>query len=125
MSPVSEARPGVSAALERLRDVSRLTLDAIERDDVGALENCANECDAIVRALCAEEGGFGDEETRGLLVDVKLMNGRILERVREERDRLAEELVRVGVARARLAASRIESPPDEVEDEDAGLDREA
>ncbi len=123
MSPVSEARPGIVAALERLRDVSRLTLDAIERDDVGALENCANEGDALVKALCAEQDGFGDDETRGLLADVRQMNGRILARVREERDRVAAELVRVGTARARLSASQFESSPED--DEDADLDREA
>jgi hypothetical protein len=123
LSPALEQGAGPTAALLRLRDVSRLALDAIERDDVGALENCANEGDALVRALTEASDALSDEETRGLLEDVRRMNERILVRVREERDRVAAELVRVGTARARLAAARLEAPYEE--DDGEGLDREA
>lgn len=106
MSAPTETVSGVLQAIERLCDVSRLALAAIERDDLGALENCASESEALVRALtAADPDELADPDVRGLLDDVRAMNDRIAERVREERDRTAAELVRVGASRVRLNAA--------------------
>jgi hypothetical protein len=122
LSAALERPAGVFAALERLRDVSRLALAAIERDDVAALESCAFETESLLRALASvSTDDLDDPEAGDLLDDVRRMNARIVESVRAERDRAAKELVALGATRSRLAASRRDDADEDVD----GLDYDA
>jgi hypothetical protein len=113
LSRAADAPRGVLAAVERLRSLSRLALAAIERDDLETLGACVAESDALVAAL-ARAGACASEDTRGLLSDVRLMNGRLVARLEEERARVAEELVRVGFARARLKDAQVDEESEPV-----------
>ncbi|HYC78849.1 MAG TPA: hypothetical protein VEI02_14585 [Planctomycetota bacterium] len=108
-------------ALARLRDLSALTLDAVEREDYEALAAFCAECGELVAELtpCLDAGS----DAAGLLEDVRAMNVRIVRRLEEEQRRVAVELARVGAARLQMRAVRFDEDDDDP-DWDGVVDRE-
>jgi hypothetical protein len=86
--------------VQRLRDVSRLILDAIERDDLPAMERHVNESERLVAQIGArlsQERGEQVVESRDLLDHIRRMNAGMIERLRERQEALTTE---IGRARA-------------------------
>jgi hypothetical protein len=83
--------------VERLRDVSRLILDAIERDDLPAMERHVNESESLVAQIgrsLAERRSESAGESRELLDHIRRMNAGMIERLRERQGALMQEIGR-------------------------------
>lgn len=82
--------------VQRLRDVSRLILDAIERDDLEAMQRHVNESDRLIASigdgLAAHRGPTA--ESHGLLDHIRVMNDGMVERLRERQAELLAEISR-------------------------------
>jgi hypothetical protein len=86
--------------VQRLRDVSRLILDAIERDDLPAMERHVNESERLVEQIGAslsEQRTRTAGESRDILDHIRRMNEGMVGKLRERQDALTRE---VGRARA-------------------------
>jgi hypothetical protein len=94
-SPVLET--SVSDRVQRLRDVSRLILDAIERDDLPAMERHVNESERLVAQIAkglSEHRSESSEESRGLLDHIRRMNAGMIDSLRERQDAIVREIGR-------------------------------
>jgi hypothetical protein len=105
----------------RLRDVSRLILDAIERDDVGAMERHVHESERLIAEVgagLAASTSDAARESRAMLDHIRSMNAGMVGRLRErQRELLAE------IARARGVWHHVRTHTDG--GSDGSLDRES
>jgi hypothetical protein len=114
--------PSVCDHVQRLRDVSRLILDAIERDDLPAMQRHVNESDQLIARIgdgLAANRSESSEESRGLLDHIRKMNAGMIERLRSRQDAILEE-----IGRARAFWHRVRDHRDADGGEADGFDRE-
>lgn len=121
-SSVRAEAPTVCDRVQRLRDVSRLILDAIERDDLPAMERHVNESDELIALIgdgLAANRSESSEESRGLLDHIRRMNSGMVDRLRARQDAILEE-----IGRARAFWHRVRQHPDPNGGDPEGFDRE-
>lgn len=122
-SSVRAEAPSVCDRVQRLRDVSRLILDAIERDDLPAMERHVNESDELIALIgdgLAANRSERSEESRGLLDHIRRMNAGMVDRLRARQDAILEE-----IGRARAFWHRVRQHHDPNGGDPEGLDRES
>ena len=122
-SSVRAEAPTVCDRVERLRAVSRLILDAIERDDLPAMERHVNESDELIALIgdgLAANRSESSEESRGLLDHIRQMNTGMVDRLRARQDAILEE-----IGRARAFWHRVRLHPDAGGGDPEGFDRES
>jgi hypothetical protein len=115
--------PSVCDRVERLRDVSRLILDAIERDDLPAMERHVNESDELIALIgdgLAANRSQSSEDSRGLLDHIRRMNAGMVERLRTRQEAILED-----IGRARAFWHRVRQHRDQEGGEPEGFDRES
>jgi hypothetical protein len=116
--------PSVAARVLRLRDVSRLILDAIERDDLAAMTQHVNESDLLIAQIGSRleaDGSERTEESRGLLDHIRRMNAGMVERLRSRQDAILDEIGRARSFWHRVRQHRAGAEEGEAE----GFDRES
>ncbi len=107
-------------ALRRLRNVSRLILVAIERDDLEAIERLADESQHLIDELRpALDGTKPDPEFAEPFAEIGAMNQMIVARLKERRDEVAREIAEAGAMRRNLRGLRDLGPAEAYQ-----LDRE-
>ncbi len=120
----TETPPALWTALSRLRNVSRLVLAAIQRNDLDSVQQLAREGDALVKCIEPILGSSSDaalaENMGSILEEVSILHRRILESLTTERDAVAQELAKVRETRGKLRA--IKMPP--ARDESRLVDRQ-
>lgn len=106
--------------LSQVRTISRLTLNALEDNDIDEVERLSKESDAVMseikpiieaRAASAERND-DDVLLKGLLVELKTMNDRILEEVILHRDEAKQELHLVRSSKLKLVHYKSNMQPD-------------
>jgi hypothetical protein len=121
-SSVPVETPTVCDRVQRLRDVSRLILDAIERDDLPAMHQHVNESERLIALIgdgLAANRSRSSGESRELLDHIRKMNAGMVDRVRSRQAALLEE-----IGRARAFWHRVRQHPEGGGDSDA-FDRES
>src|SRR5436853_3269487 len=86
--------------VERLRDVSRLILDAIERDDLPAMQRHVTESEHLIALIgdgLAARRGESAGDSRNILDHIRRMNAGMLDRLRSRQTEILDE---IGRARA-------------------------
>jgi hypothetical protein len=81
--------------VQRLRDVSRLILDAIERDDLPAMERHVGESERLVAQIGASLSERRTEsagESRDILDHIRRMNAGMVTQLRARQDALVQEI---------------------------------
>jgi hypothetical protein len=122
-SSVRAETPTVCDRVERLRDVSRLILDAIERDDLPAMQRHVNESEALIAMIgagLAERRTESAGDSRGILDHIRRMNASMVERLRSRQTEVLDE-----IGRARAMWHRVEQHPDAGDGVPEGFDRES
>jgi hypothetical protein len=122
-SSVRAEAPSVCDRVQRLRDVSRLILDAIERDDIPAMERHVNESDELIALIgdgLAASRSERSSESRDLLDHIRRMNGGMVDRLRGRQDAILEE-----IGRARAFWHRVRQHREPNEGDAEGFDRES
>lgn len=106
--------------LSQVRTVSRLTLNALEDNDIDEVERLSKESDAlmaeirpvIVARAEATERNEDDLLLKELLVELQKMNDRILEEVILHRDATKKELCTIRESKLRLVHYKSNIKPD-------------
>ena len=106
--------PGFWDKLTRVRSISRLTLDALETEDIDEVERLSRESDVLMGELrpiiearaASKERTEDDALLKELLIELKTMNDRILEEVTLHRDATQAELGVIRESRLRLVHYR-------------------
>lgn len=108
-----ETAPALWAALARLRDVSRLVLVAIDRDDMDAVSRLAKEADTLVAGVRAYQDSSEPlcDDARGMIEQISAANRRIVDGLRDRMQSTSDELVRTRESRARLKAMKMPHRP--------------
>jgi hypothetical protein len=109
--------------VERLRDVSRLILDAIERDDLPAMQRHVNESEtliAMIGAGLAERRTEAAGDSRSILDHIRRMNASMVDRLRSRQADVLDE-----IGRARAMWHRVQDHPDAGDGAADGFDRES
>lgn len=112
-SSETETAPALWAALARLRDVSRLVLVAIERDDLDAVGRLAREADTLVAGVQAYQESDQPlcDDARELIEQIAAANRRIVDGLRDRMQSTSDELGRARESRARLKAVKMPNAP--------------
>lgn len=109
--------------VERLRDVSRLILDAIERDDLSAMERHVNESESLIAMIgagLAERRTESAGDSRGILDHIRRMNASMVDRLRSRQTEVLDE-----IGRARAIWHRVRQHPQAGDGEAEGFDRQS
>ena len=108
-----ETAPAFWAALARLRDVSRLALVAIDRDDLDAVSRLAREADTLVSGVRAYQSSDQPlcDDAREMIEQISAANRRIVDDLRDRMQSTSDELGRARESRARLKAVKMPHRP--------------
>lgn len=106
--------------LSQVRTISRLTLNALEENDIDEVERLSRESEELMAQIkpviearaSATERNEDDMLLKELLVELQKMNDRILEEVVLHRDAAKEELARVRDGKLRLVHYKSNVKPD-------------
>ena len=111
LSSGAETAPALWAALARLRDVSRLVLAAIERDDLDQVHRCSREADVLVASVRAyqESGEPLSEEACEMIEQITVANQRVVDGLQGRIRETSAELARSRDGSSRLKA--VKMPP--------------
>lgn len=119
----AETSPAIWAALARLRDVSRLVLAAIERDDLDQVHRFAKEADVLVAGVKAyqESDEPLSDEARAMIEEIAAANRRVVDGLQGRLRATSAELARSREGRSRLKA--VKMPPSAVSGAPSLVDR--
>ena len=106
--------------LSQVRNLSRLTLNALEEQDIEEVERLSRESEDLMHELKpiiearsrSEERNDDDVLLKELLLELQKMNDRILEEVTLHRDATLEELKRIRSSKLRLVHYKSNIKPD-------------
>jgi hypothetical protein len=108
-----ETAPALWAALARLRDVSRLVLVAIDKDDIHGVSRLAREADTLVDSVRAYQNSdqLRCDDAREMIEQISAANHRIVDDLQDRMRTTSDELGRARRSRARLKAVKMPHRP--------------
>ena len=108
-----ETAPALWAALARLRDVSRLVLVAIGKDDIDGASRLAREAAILVDGVRANQNSDHPlcDDAREMIEQISAANHRIVDSLRDRMRSTSDELGRARRSRARLKAVKMPHRP--------------
>ncbi|MFT7617208.1 MAG: hypothetical protein ACI97A_000842 [Planctomycetota bacterium] len=106
--------------LSQVRTISRLTLNALEANDIDEVERLSKESDAVMTEIKpiiearAESADRNEDDflLKELLIELQTMNDRILEEVIHHRDETLKELNQIRSSKLKLVHYKSTAQPD-------------